>query len=110
VTLAAWLPETVKDWEPDAPKSQNRLAMLAAAKSAGVGTWVSCEPVITLSDTLAILDVVAPLKPDLTWLGKLNHVGGHNPGAPWLEVRAQLVARCEKHGLTYALKDSLKNL
>lgn len=110
VTLAAWLPETVKDWEPDAPKPQNRLAMLAAAKAAGVGTWVSCEPVITLADTLAILDAIAPLNPDLVWLGKLNHVGGHNPGAPWGEVKRQLVKRCESLDLTYALKDSLKSV
>jgi len=110
VTLAAWLPETVKEWEPDAPKPQDRLAILAAAKSAGVGTWVSCEPIITLADTLAILDAIAPLKPDLVWLGKLNHIGGHNPGATWAEVKRQLVAKCESLGLTYALKESLKDL
>jgi len=107
VTLAAWLPETRRAWELTAPRPQYRLAMLAAAKAAGVGTWVSCEPVLTLPDTMAILEAVAPLKPDLVWLGKLNHVSGHNPGAPWPEVRRQLVARCESLGLTYAVKDAL---
>jgi DNA repair photolyase len=110
VTLAAWLPGTVEEWEPDAPTPFLRLRLLEAAKAAGVGTWVSCEPVLVLADTLAILDAVAPLKPDLVWLGKLNHVSGHNPGVPWAEVRRQLVASCETLSLTYALKDSLKTL
>jgi DNA repair photolyase len=108
VTLAAWLPATVREWEPDAPDPSKRLALLAAAKKAGIGTWVSCEPVITLADTRAILDAIAPLRPDLVWLGKLNHVAGHNPGASWFDVRRQLVERCESLGLVYALKDSLK--
>ena len=110
VTLAAWRDETIREWEPLAPNPKARLAMLAAAKSAGVGTWVSCEPVIMLLDTLAILDAIAPLSPDLVWIGKLNHVAGHDPGATWVEVKRQLVARCEQHGLTYALKDSLKDV
>jgi len=107
VTLAAWETATVEDWEPDAPTPFLRLRLLETAKAAGVGIWVSCEPVLTLPDTLAILYAIAPLHPDLVWLGKLNHISGHDPGAPWAEVRRQLVARCESLGLNYAVKDAL---
>lgn len=60
-------------WEPGAPGSDERLACLVAASSAGIATSVSAEPMLD-TDPAAIIDEVSPYVTDLIWLGRANQL------------------------------------
>jgi DNA repair photolyase len=64
--------ELRKEWEPNAPSIESRIEAVKLAKSIGIFTWVSVEPVI---DPVSALEVITRLKGsvDLWKIGKLNH-------------------------------------
>lgn len=60
------------EWEPQAPSIASRLSGLALARSRGVRTWASVEPVLDPEEGLRAIRALLPLA-DLIKLGKWNH-------------------------------------
>ena len=97
-----------REWEPHAALPAARIAALAAARQAGLRTWVSCEPVIDPAQTLALIAQVAPIV-DYIAVGKLN---GH-PHArtiDWVAVANEVQALLDALGVRSRLKQDLRCL
>ena len=84
-------------------KDTKRLFDLLAANLRGIKTWVSFEPVINSERVLALLrmvDFVEKVK-----IGKLNYYPSE---INWKEFGQDAEAICQRLGLDYYIKDSLR--
>lgn len=93
--------------EPRAGAPCSRLAALVAAKSLGINTWVSCEPVINPTDVLNFIDNADYV--DVWKVGKLNY---HYSSIDWqsfAENVTRLLHNKQKlFGTQYYIKESLR--
>lgn len=93
-------------WEPSAAAPADRLEAIATARTQGITTWVSLEPVI---DTEQTLDVIRATHHhvDLFKVGTLNH---HELAKTidWPAFAARVVALLEELGATYYIKNDLR--
>lgn len=71
-TLTFDNPADSQEWEPGAALPEERIAALREAHARNITTWVSFEPVIKPSQTLALMKQVAGFV-DLYKIGKWNH-------------------------------------
>lgn len=90
--------------EPWAINPASRLYYLEKAKSLGIKTWVSFEPVL---DTRAVLDCIRGCAYFINKvkIGKLNY---HPSGIDWAQFGRDAEALCKEVGLEYYIKDSLR--
>ena len=81
-----------------------RLANLALAKSHGIHTWVSFEPVL---DAKAVLDCIKGCANiiDKVKIGKLNY---HPSDINWAQFGREAEAVCREMGQDYYIKDGLR--
>jgi DNA repair photolyase len=84
-------------------KDEKLLFDLLAANLRGIKTWVSFEPVINAERVLALLKLVDFA--DKVKIGKLNY---HPSEIKWKEFGKAAEERCQKLGLDYYIKDSLR--
>jgi DNA repair photolyase len=59
-------------YEPDASTVTERLDTLSLAKSKGIVTWASVEPVIDQQQALRAIELLAPVA-DIIKVGRINH-------------------------------------
>jgi len=93
-------------FEPGAAPMEERIAALAAAKHKGFKTWVSCEPVIDLAQTLSLIRQTADIV-DLFKIGKWNY----DPRAreiDWHAFGRDVVELLESLGAHYYIKEDLR--
>lgn len=108
VTLTAFSKVVSTAVEPLAEAPSDRLTALLAAKSQGIGTWVSFEPVIKASDTLALLDIVIENKiADIVKIGKMNYFDTIAP-VDWSVFGHVAEEKCKAAGQAYYIKESLR--
>lgn len=85
-------------------RPQIRLMDLRVAKSLGIRTWVSCEPVLNDVTVLNMLwewhNVIDKVK-----IGKLNY---HKSNIDWKKFGQNAERLCLELGLDYYIKDSLR--
>lgn len=93
-----------KEQEPCALDGFGRLCNLLAAKRKGIRTWVSFEPVIEPIDVLETIENCHSFI-DMVRIGKLNYWPSN---VNWAEFGRQAEALCQKLGLAYAIKKSLR--
>ena len=106
VTLTLLDDEDSREWEPNAALPQERIENLKHAKSRGIGTWVSLEPVIDPEQTYEIIKQTAGMV-DQYKVGVLNY----HPRAreiDWTEFARRVVSELEAVGASYYLKDDLR--
>lgn len=84
-------------------KDAKRLFDLLAANLRGIKTWVSFEPVINSERVLALLRMVDFV--DKVKIGKLNYYPSE---INWKEFGQDAEAICQRMGLDYYIKDSLR--
>lgn len=82
----------------------DRLVDLYSAKQCGIGTWVSCEPVL---NPAAVLDLLSNCHDfiDKVKIGKLNY---HKSNIDWKKFGQDVEQLCQRLGLDYYIKDSLR--
>ncbi len=106
VTLTSAWEKDSYIWEPKAATPQSRIDSLTEAKSCGIETWVSLEPVIRPELTLDVIcqthDVV-----DLFKIGKINHNRAAEERIDWQRFAYQAVNLCEKFGVPCYVKKDL---
>lgn len=105
VTYAGYpnLGDEVSPDEPGAGTPRNRILALQKAHSLGIRTWVSCEPVLSASDVLYLIekgDYIDKFK-----IGKMNY---HPSEINWKEFGIAAEVACKKYGRTYYIKDGLR--
>lgn len=81
-----------------------RVDALAEAHSLGIKTWVSFEPVTDEREFFINLHLVAPIV-DKVKIGKLNY---HKSDIAWADFGRRAETLCQKLGLDYYIKDSLR--
>lgn len=94
------------EWEPGAALPAERFAMLKKAKSLGLMTWASLEPVIDPEQSLEIIRRTHEYV-DLFKVGTLNH----HPRAreiDWRKFGRQAVELLDKLGCSYYIKNDLR--
>lgn len=106
VTLTFWDPALSRAWEPGAAIPEERLLSLAAARKAGIKTWVSCEPIISLTDTLALITAAAP-HTDKFMVGKWNHTNAPVSDDFWRLVAREVKTLLDKLKADYYIKKDL---
>lgn len=82
---------------------RNRVFDLFAAKQRGIKTWVSFEPV--LDDKMVLATLWSIDFADRVKIGKLNY---HPSKINWKEFGRTAEEICQKRGLNYYIKDSLR--
>lgn len=90
--------------EPEAASVGRRLANLAGAKRQGIHTWVSFEPVLNGRDVLCCIEGCREII-DRVKIGKLNY---HPSNIDWAKFGREAEALCQRLGLDYYIKDSLR--
>ena len=89
--------------EPGAINPYFRIARAEAARRKGIKTWISLEPVVD-ADVLETFAFFADAF-DRVKIGKLNY---HPSNINWKEFGKEAEALCQKLGLDYYIKDSLR--
>jgi len=90
--------------EPNANPPMSRLNDLLVAKSRGIRTWVSFEPVLEPSAIFATIRLYHEWI-DMVKIGKLNY---HPLDIDWTSFAQNAIKLCESRGLAYYIKDSLR--
>ena len=90
--------------EPYAASTPQRILELSAAHKRGIKTWVSFEPVVNAEKVLSILSDWHSIM-DKVKIGKLNY---HPSDINWKQFGHDVEALCQKLGLDYYIKDSLR--
>lgn len=105
-TLTFTDPADSLEWEPGAAPPAERFALLEKAKSLGLTTWASLEPVIDPEQSLEIIRRTHEYV-DLFKVGTLNH----HPRAreiDWRKFGRQAVELLDKLGCSYYIKNDLR--
>lgn len=104
-TMTFTVPDDSEKWEPGAASPANRIAAIGLAKSKGIRTWASLEPVVDPAQTL---DLIRLLHNDVDHfkIGILNYA---KPPAPidWREFGRRAIELCEFHRVSYYIKHDL---
>jgi len=97
-----------KEWEPNAASPTQRIDRLSIAKSRGIKTWASIEPVIIRSETIAIVRASLPFV-DSYKIGKLNHA---NPPEKidWVSFREEIIEIMKENNKNYYIKKDLAEI
>ena len=90
--------------EPGAEGPNSRLTALIQAHDRGIKTWVSFEPVLDVESVLNTIGMYYQFF-DRVKIGKLNY---HKSDINWKQFGQDAEALCQKLGLDYYIKDSLR--
>ena len=105
-TLTFINPTDSLKWEPGAALPAERFVMLKKAKSMGIVTWASLEPVIDPEQSLEIIRQTHEFV-DLFKVGTLNHHPYAN-GTNWPKFARDAVALLQKLDCSYYIKKDLR--
>lgn len=85
--------------------THHRFIDLMHAHDRGIRTWVSFEPVVDAENVLRDIKSVAQIDVDRVKIGKLNY---HPSSINWKQFGHEAEALCQRLGLDYTIKDSLR--
>ncbi|QAT48572.1 hypothetical protein EQM14_01565 [Caproiciproducens sp. NJN-50] len=105
VTYAGYpnLTDGISPAEPGAGTPFWRLQALKGAHAAKINTWVSCEPVLSASDVLLLIEKGNYI--DKFKIGKMNY---HPSNIDWKAFGEAAEAACKKYGRNYYIKEDLR--
>jgi DNA repair photolyase len=95
--------EKSKEYEPNAALPADRFEAIRIAKSKGIETWASLEPVIEADQSLEIIKQTHEIV-DLYKIGTLNH---RKSTINWREFGIKAIELCEKYNKKYYIKHDL---
>jgi DNA repair photolyase len=93
-------------YEPEAALPEDRIKTIKKAKSRGIETWVSFEPVLNDDEVFKLLDATHEYV-DLYKVGKVSRFKPDKE-IDWDKFAYEIVNRLEKYGKDYYIKDDLK--
>lgn len=95
-----------KTWEPDAASVDDRIEAVKLAKSKGIRTWVSMEPVIDPVQALELIDMLHPYV-DNWKVGPINYDKNTSGKVNWKKFLVDVETKLKSYGANYYLKDAL---
>jgi len=98
-----------REWEPYAPPYWDRVEAIKTAKSMGIKTWVSMEPVIDPEQAFQIFKDINRYV-DHWKVGKINYFPEIEKKHNWLTFREEITSMFNKFGCDYYIKRSLNEL
>jgi len=105
VSLTFIEPAHSEEWEPGAALPASRIEALRLAKSKGIFTFVSLEPVVSCVETLELIEQTHDFV-DHFKLGRWNHSKDANT-YNWRNFGIKAIERLEKFGASYFIKQDL---
>ncbi len=105
-TMTFMDPNCSEVYEPGATLPSNRIQAIMEAHRRGIHTWVSLEPVLAPSESLAVIERTHEYV-DLYKVGKLNHDPQREAKIDWRAFGARAIELCEKYGKRYYIKEDL---
>jgi DNA repair photolyase len=106
VTLTTMSAERAQTIEPGAAPPGDRANSLVAAKTAGLNTFVSLEPVHNIAEALQVARDVAEFS-DIIKVGPLKKRDANIRQAEWQRFTWRLMAICRAHKTAWYIKDAL---
>ena len=106
VTLTTLNGRDAAEVEPGAAPPMERVQALKEAKSRGIETWVSLEPVLNPAWSLEIISRTHDFV-DLYKIGTLNHATSRLEPDEWRQFGQRAINRCHACRVKYFIKDSL---
>lgn len=100
-----WYGITIDGWRAPAQLHYDKITGLELAHNKGIKTWISFEPVIDADNVLWCIQNIAPLIADKIKIGKLNY---YHSDIDWKKFGQEAEALCQRLGLDYYIKDSLR--
>lgn len=105
----AWIDDVRRQHhEPGAQSVIDRMVGLQWAKSEGLHTWASVEPVVDPGQGLAAIEALIPLVDEIK-VGRLNHSQSAN-AIDWREFAVEAHKMLSGSGKAFMLKSGLKEL
>jgi DNA repair photolyase len=104
VTLTGVDDRLSKKWEPDAPLPGDRLAALQAFHAAGIFTWVSIEPVVSVEASLQAIAATHEFV-DLYKVGRMNYL---NLPIDWRDFALRALDLLDRLGKRHYVKRDLQ--
>jgi DNA repair photolyase len=92
-------------WESGAPSIESRISAMRAARSMGLRTWVSLEPVIDPTEALAVIEALGD-SVDVWKVGRWNHDKRAN-SIDWKSFLASALEILHRAKAAYYIKDEL---
>jgi DNA repair photolyase len=105
-TLTFYDEKISKEWEPGAPTSKKRVEGLRTLQQNGIKTWISFEPVIIPSESIALIEEVV-LFADHIKVGKLNNYKGLDKDVNWSKFLYDCVYLLRQSGVKFYIKKDL---
>lgn len=96
-----------RKWERAAADPDDRIATLRAFHRAGIFTWVSLEPTLSVEASLAIIEATHEFV-DLFKIGRANYLGQITRTTDWAGYTAQVVELCSRLGVRHYIKQDLQ--
>lgn len=93
-------------WEPGAASPDDRIEALKAFYDAGIFTWVSLEPTLSIEASLDIVDATNGFV-DLYKVGKVNHIK-INSYIDWEEYTLRMIDKLNSLGAKHYIKEDLQ--
>ena len=106
-TLTCCLPETEKEWEPNAASWGERVEALREAKRWGIPTWASIEPIIDPGQSIYLIRETLPYVDEYK-IGKMNHLESTFPLEQLWSFVKETKELLDSYGKKYMFKDSMK--
>src|SRR5262249_45502076 len=104
VTLTSVDDRLSKKWERNAPLPGDRIAALKAFHDAGIFTWVSLEPVVSVEASLAVVEATHSFV-DLYKVGKMNSL---NLAIDWRAYTERALDLLNRLGARHYIKRDLQ--
>lgn len=102
-TLTFLHPRKSREYEPNAAIPRSRILSLEMAKSRGIQTWVSLEPVIDPKESLEIIRQTHHIV-DIYKIGKLNY---QQTQINWRKFAGEAIELCREYQTNYFIKTDL---
>lgn len=96
-----------RKWERAAPLPADRIAALRAFHEAGIFTWVSLEPTLDVTASLAIVAATHRFV-DLYKIGRANYVPTITKVVDWRDYTLRMIELCQRLGVKHYIKRDLQ--
>ncbi|MFC1513445.1 radical SAM protein [candidate division KSB1 bacterium] len=96
-------------WDTQAALIEDRIAAIQEAKSSGIRTWMSLEPVIIPEQAIELIQRLHPII-DHWKVGKINHCKAVESRVDWIQFREDVTSLLDSLEADFYIKDSLSTL
>lgn len=93
-------------WERGAAPASDRIATLQTFHEHGIFTWVSCEPTLSVEDTLAVIEYTHPFV-DLFKIGRANYIP-QTKEIDWEDFTHRVIDLCQRLDVRHYIKRDLQ--